>query len=136
MYLSTQVNFNGRCREAFKLYEALLGAKIQTMMTWGESPMADQVPKELHDKIIHASLKVQDSEFMGSDTPPDQYQKPIGFAVGIQFTDKSEAERVFKGLSEGGAVTMPLQETFWAAAFGMLTDKFGVPWMINCGQPS
>jgi PhnB protein len=134
MQLSSQVNFDGKCKEAFKLYQQLLGGNIQTMMTWGESPMAAQMPSEFHDKIIHAALLVGNSILMGSDAPPDRYVAPRGFAVAIEIGDVSEAERVFGALSEKGSVTMPLQQTFWATRFGMLVDRFGIPWMVNCGN--
>jgi PhnB protein len=69
---------------------------------------------------------------MGSDAPPDRYQRPQGFYVNIGTTDPEEAERVFQALAADGKVSMPLQQTFWARRFGMLTDRFGVPWMVNC----
>ena len=69
---------------------------------------------------------------MGADVPPGRYQKPEGFSVAIGLKDVAKAERIFKSLSEGANVQMPIQETFWAVRFGMLTDKFGIPWMINC----
>ena len=134
MKLSPYLVFNGQCRAAFKLYEEVLGGKIQMIMTWGESPMADQFPKEAHDQIMHASILIGDSSLAGADAPPDRYEKPQGMSVIIPVKEVSEAERIFKALSEGGNVTMDLQQTFWAAAFGMLTDRFGIPWMINCEQ--
>jgi PhnB protein len=71
---------------------------------------------------------------MGADVPPDSYKEPRGFSITIQINDPADAERIFGALSEGGTVTMPLQETFWAARFGMVVDRFGIPWMVNCGQ--
>jgi len=132
MQLNPVVTFNGQCEEAFKFYEQCLGGKIQTMMTWGDSPMAEHVAPELRDKIIHATLIVRESSLMGGDSPADQYQKPKGFNVAIQIKDPAEGERIFGLLSDGGTVTMPLQATFWSAGFGMLVDRFGIPWMINC----
>jgi PhnB protein len=134
MKLNTHLSFNGQCEEAFKFYQKCLGGTIQTMMTWGESPMADQVASELRDKIIHATLIVGESTLSGGDAPPDQYEEPRGFAVTIQVTDSADAERVFHALAEGGKVTMPIQQTFWTVRFGMLVDKFGIPWMVNCEQ--
>jgi len=72
---------------------------------------------------------------MGSDAPSDHFQKPQGFDVAIQADDPKEAERIFAALADNGTVRMPIQETFWATRFGMLTDKFGIPWMINCDRP-
>src|SRR2546422_6538623 len=132
MQLSTSLNFNGQCEAAFKFYDQCLGGKIQTMMTWGDSPMADQVPSEWRGKIIHASLIVGDTALLGADAPPGRYEKPRGFSVTIQINDQAEAERIFHLLAEKGTVVMPIQQTFWALRFGMLVDQFGVPWMINC----
>ena len=134
MHLNPHLAFNGQCEEAFKFYEHCLGGNIQTMMTWGESPMADQVPSELRDRIIHATLIVGDSALGGGDVPPDRYEEPRGLSVTINITDTADAERIFRALSEDGTVTMPLQQTFWAARCGMVVDRFGIPWMINCGQ--
>ncbi|PYT04963.1 MAG: VOC family protein [Acidobacteria bacterium] len=136
MQLNPMLTFNGQCEAAFKFYEQCLGGKIQTMMTWGESPMADQVSSELRDKIIHATLIVGDTALGGGDAPPDGYEEPRGISVTIQIDDTADAERIFRSLSEGGTVTMPLQQTFWAARFGMVVDRFGIPWMVNCAQPA
>jgi PhnB protein len=134
MRLNSHLSFNGQCREAFKFYQKCLGAEIQMMMTWGESPMADKVSADLSDKIIHATLIVGETALSGGDGPPDQYEAPRGFAVTIQINDAAEAERIFHELSDGGTVTMPIQQTFWAARFGMVVDRFGIPWMVNCEQ--
>ena len=72
---------------------------------------------------------------MASDAMPDCYEKPQGFGISLQMTDPAEAERVFNALAENGNIKMPLQETFWAKKFGMLVDRFGIPWMINCEKP-
>ena len=135
MQLSTYLNFNGQCEAAFKFYEQCLGGKIQLMMTYGESPMAEQVTPESRNKIMHVTLAVGDGVLMGCDAPPQHYEKPQGFFVSIAIDSPVEAERLFQALSENGTVRMPLQQTFWAARFGMLVDRFGTPWMINCGQP-
>ncbi len=71
---------------------------------------------------------------MGADAPPDRYQTPQGFSVAVHLGDAEEAERIFNALANGATVQMPLQETFWALRFGMLVDRFGTPWMINCGK--
>ena len=134
MQLNPHLSFNGQCQKAFKFYQQCLGGNIQTMMTHGDSPMADQVPSEWRDKILHATLIVGETALMGADVPPDSYKEPGGFSITIQINDPADAERIFGALSEGGTVTMPLQETFWAARFGMVVDRFGIPWMVNCGQ--
>jgi len=134
MQLSTSLNFNGQCEAAFKFYEQCLGGKIQTLMTWGDSPMADQVPSEWREKIIHASLIVGDTSLLGSDAPPDRYEAPRGMAVTIHIKDPAGAERIFEALAESGTVQMPFQQTFWSAGFGMCVDRFGIPWMVNTEQ--
>ena len=134
MQLNPHLSFNGQCEEAFKFYQECLGGKIQMMMTWGESPMADQVSAELRDKIIHATLIVGETAMSGGDSPSDQYEEPKGFAITIQVNDPADAERVFNALAEDGTVTMPMQQTFWAVRFGMLVDRFGIPWVVNCEQ--
>jgi len=132
MKLSPYLSFNDECEVAFKFYEQCLDGKIDAMMTYGNSPMAEQTPPEKLDKIMHASLTVGDTVLMGSDAPPNYFEKPQGFSVSLVLTDPDEAERVFNALAENGTVQMPIQETFWAARFGMLVDRFGTPWMINC----
>jgi len=134
MQLSPMVNFNGQCEEAFKFYEQCFGGRIQTMMTWGDSPMADQVSSEWRDKIVHATLIVGETSLLGNDAPPDSYEAPKGISVTIHIKDVSEAERVFKALAENGTVQMPFEQTFWSAGFGMCVDRFGIPWMINTEQ--
>jgi PhnB protein len=126
--------FNGQCEAAFKFYEQCLGGKITSMMTYGDSPMAAQASSELRTQIINVTLTVGDVVLMGSDAPPENFNKPQGFDVNLQFDDVAEGERVFNALAENGTVKMPLQKTFWTERWGMLVDKFGIPWMINCGQ--
>jgi PhnB protein len=96
--------------------------------------METQVPADWLNKIMHARLEVGDEALMGSDAPPDRYQRPRGITVSLQTNDPAEAERIFSALAEGGTVNMPLQETFWAIRFGMLVDRYGIPWMVNCEQ--
>lgn len=96
--------------------------------------MAEQTPSEWRNQIMHASLIVGDKVLMGADSPPDRYEEPKGLSVLLGIDDPAEAERVFHALAENGTVQMPIQETFWAVRFGMLVDKFGIPWMINCDQ--
>lgn len=126
------LNFDGNCAEAFRFYAEVLGGTIEAMTTHGETPIAEQVPPEYHDRVLHARLVVRDQVLMGSDSRPDLHERPQGMSVSLQIGDPADAERIFNALAEGGEVTMPYQETFWAAGFGMLTDRYGVPWMINC----
>ncbi|MGH6926402.1 MAG: VOC family protein [Propylenella sp.] len=132
MRINPYLTFDGRCQEAFKFYARVLGGKIEAMMPHKGTPAEGHVPPEWRDKIMHAFLKVGDFELMGSDAPPQYFQKPQGFSVSLQIPDPKEAERVFSALAEGGTVRMPLEKTFWAEKFGMLTDRFGTPWMVNC----
>ena len=132
MQLNPYLNFNGQCEEAFKTYEKCLNGKIEFLMTHEQSPMADKTPTEWKKKIMHATLRFGEQVVMGADVPPQYYQQPQGFAVSISLSDPAEAERIFKELSAGGVVRMPLEKTFWAERFGMFTDRFGTPWMINC----
>jgi len=132
--LSMNLTFNGQCEEAFRFYEKCLGGKINILMTWGDSPMAKDVPQGWANKITHVSMTIGDRELTGGDSPGDHFEKPQGFHVILNMTDVAEAEKLFKTLGEGGTITMPLDKTFWAERFGMLTDRFGTPWMINCGK--
>lgn len=132
MHLNTYLTFNGQCEEAFKFYEQVLGGKIVAMFTHEGMPGSEHVPAEWRNKIMHVSLKVGDSMIMGSDTPPEHPQLHKGFSVNIALQDVAEAERIFGALSEGGKIGMPIQKTFWAERFGMLFDRYGVPWMVNC----
>jgi PhnB protein len=132
MNLNPYLLFRGECEAAFKFYEQTFGGKISGIMKWGGSPGERQAPENWHDKVMHAHLAIGDQGLMGSDPPPDYYKEPAGFSVALNLKDTSEAERIFVALSEGGNITMPLEKTFWASRFGMVTDRFGIPWMINC----
>jgi len=131
MKLQPYLYFNGDCRDAFTFYRQVLGGEIATMMTYGEGPPGLAGP-ERQDAILHATLKIGDQELLGSDAPPDRYRPPAGFDVTIALDDLDEAKRIFAALADGGSVTMAMQETFWTRGFGMLTDRYGVHWMINC----
>jgi PhnB protein len=132
MQINPYLYFDGQCEAAFKFYEKILGGKIEAMMPHEGTPAAEQVPAEWRSKIMHARLVVGDAVLMASDAPPDHYAKPQGFSVSLQIKSVPEAERVFSALCEKGRVTMPIQETFWAARFGMAVDQFGIAWMVNC----
>ncbi len=132
MQLNSYLTFNGQCEAAFKFYEQCLGGKIEAMFTHEETPAETQAPPGWRDKIMHARLNVGGSVLMGSDAPPGRYETPKGFSVQIGTTDSQEAERIFQALADGGTAQMPIQQTFWAARFGMLVDRFGIPWMVNC----
>jgi PhnB protein len=124
--------FNGTCAEAFRFYEKVLGGKIVDLLPHAGTPAAEHVPADWQDKIMHAYMKVGDATLMASDVPPAHYKPAQGLSVSLHVKTEDEAERIFKALAEGGTVTMPMEKTFWAARFGMLVDRFGTPWMINC----
>ena len=127
------LNFDGQCEAAFKFYEQHLGGKIEAMIPFGDSPMADRVPAERRNQILHASLVLgAGAKVLGSDAQPEYFEKPQGFYATLNVSDAAAAECIFNALADKGAVRMPLQPTFWAARFGMVVDQFGIPWMINC----
>jgi PhnB protein len=132
MQMCVYLSFKGDCEAAFKFYEQCLGAKPDGIFRYAGSPMADQAPAGWGDKVMHGSVTVGDQVLMGSDVAPDQYEAPKGFTLSLQIKSTADAERIFRELSEGGTVVLPLEQTFWAARFGMLIDRFGIPWQINC----
>lgn len=132
MELHPYLNFNGDCREAFTFYHQVLGGTIEAMLTHEGTPAAEHTAPEWLDKIMHARLVVDGAVLMASDVPPEYQTETKGFAVSLHVKETAEAERIFAALSEGGKVTLPIQATFWAERFAMFTDRFGIPWMINC----
>ncbi|MBV8778777.1 MAG: VOC family protein [Alphaproteobacteria bacterium] len=132
MKLNPYLTFTGQCETAFKFYEKVLGGKIDAMMTAEGTPMEQHVAPDWRKKIMHARLTVGGTVLMGSDAPPDRAEPMKGITVTLNIDEPAEADRVFQALSEKGSVGMPIQETFWAHRFGMVTDQFGTPWMINC----
>ena len=135
MQTSTHLHFNGNCREAFDFYARTLGGKIVLAMTYGEAPGAQRTSDDSRNKIIHARIDLGGQFLLGCDTPAERYRTPEGFNVMAAVEQPAEAERIFATLADGGQVTMPVQETFWAHRFGMVTDRFGTPWMVNCAKP-
>jgi PhnB protein len=135
MQVSPYLSFKGECEAAFKFYEQCLGAQPGAIFRYAGSPMADQAPAGWSDKVMHGSITIGDLVLMGADIAPDQYEEPKGFSLSLQIKSVAEAERVFNELSKDGSVVLPLEKTFWAVRFGMLVDRFGVPWMINCEGP-
>lgn len=127
------LNFNGNCEEAINFYRDALGGEILYIQRYGESPM-----KGMGDDnaVMHCTLKVGDSHIMACDNPegqPASGGSSISLAIGSN--DPAGAESMFERMSVGGNVTMPMQQTFWAERFGMLTDKYGINWMFNCDKP-
>ena len=133
MKLNVYLSFAGNCKEALMFYQSVLGGEIASIMTYGESP-EDMGPADWKDKVMYGSLQVAGMDLMASDVDPDRFVTPQGYHISIMVDDVEEAERVFGALSEGGTTVTPLEETFWAARFGMLTDRFGISWMVNCNK--
>ena len=134
MKTTPYLNFNGDCREAFEFYADVLGGKVEAMISHGDSPIAGDVPPEMHDAIMHAFLVAGDVELMASDAMGGKYDQPAGLYVALHVESPDEADRIFHAFAEGGTVTMPIEETFWAKRFGMVVDRFGIPWMVNCAN--
>ena len=134
MRLNPYLFFDGTCAEAFAFYAATLGGTVSMSMTVGQSPMAGQMPADQHHKILHARLEFGGQTLMGSDTTMGVAEPARGFNVSLMVNEPAEAERVFAAFAEGGTVRMPLQETFWARRFGIVADRFGTPWMVNCDR--
>ena len=131
--LVTYLNFNGNCRDAMKFYERCLGGELQ-MMPFSEVP--GDHPPEAKNRIIHARLTNGSAVLMASDTMPGMpFQQGNNFAISVHCQSQDELERFFTALGDNGKVTMPLQDTFWGARFGMLTDQFGINWMFNFEKP-
>lgn len=131
MTLDVYLNFpDGRCEEALKFYAEILGGDIVSMQRFGEGPM--EVPEGAQNHVMHAEFKAGEVFFLASDTMPGQ---PIvrgnNMSLTISMDNEAEQKKAFDALAEGGTVTMPLEKTFWGAYFGMLTDKFGINWMLS-----
>lgn len=132
MQVNPYLSFNGQCEAAFQFYAQCLGGQLGAIFRYAGSPLADQVPADWQDKVMHGSVTVGEQVLMGADVAPDRYEEPKGFTLSIQIKSTAEAERIFDELSKDGRISMPLEQTFWAALFGMLVDRFGIPWQINC----
>jgi PhnB protein len=131
MQMTPYLSFKGDCEAAFKFYEESLGGQLGAIFRYGGSPLANQVPAEWSDKVMHGSVTIGGQVLMGGDVA-DSYEEPKGFSLSLQIADIADAERVFSELAAGGKVVMPLEKTFWAERFGMVVDRFGIPWLINC----
>ena len=132
MQINPYLFYNSNCEAALKFYEKVLGAKIEMMLRNEEAPESMPTPPDRKKMIMHARISINGEILMASDAPPDHFHKPQGFAVSLTVNDPAEAERKFKALSEGGSTNMPFGKTFFSKGFGMCTDQFGIPWMVNC----
>ncbi|ODS88017.1 MAG: glyoxalase [Chryseobacterium sp. SCN 40-13] len=134
--VNTYLTFNGNCEEAFNFYKSVFGGDFAYIGRFGEMPEGDgySVPEADKNKIMHVGLLIGNTILMGSDTGGDWAAKLIegnNFSVSVNTESKEEADRIFNGLAAEGQITMPMEDTFWGAYFGMLTDKFGIQWMVN-----
>jgi len=131
MRLEPYLFFNGRCDEAIEFYKRAAGAEVQMVMRYKQCPdPSAKFAPEMMDKVMHASLRVGGSVLMLSDGHCDRKANFAGFSLSLSVSSDAEADRVFAALSEGGKVGMPLSKTFFSSRFGMLTDRFGVGWMV------
>ena len=136
------LTFNGNCEEAFKFYKSVLGGEFPHVSRFNEMPPQEGksgVSKEEGERIMHMSLPIsKETTLMGSDTGGEwaaNYQQGNNFSISLNTDSKEEADRLFNGLSKGGNATMPMADTFWGDYFGMLTDRFGINWMISYHAP-
>ena len=136
MKVQTYVTFGGRCEEALEFYKKAVGAEVKDLLRWKDSPdAAMQPPPGYEEKVMNASFRIGDTELMADDGMGAKEVEFKGMTLALSVADDAEAKRVFTALGEGGSVQMPLTKTFWTSSFGMLTDKFGVPWMVNVDTP-
>ena len=134
--LNPYLSFDGTCTQAMKFYERVLGAKLDALITYSQMPMGDQpVPPSHAERVMHAYLVHPDFSLMAGDTPPGVPHTGMqGIMLALTYPTAEEGRRVFAALADGGTITMPLGETFWADVFGMVTDRFGTPWGVNGGM--
>jgi PhnB protein len=130
MQVQPYLFFDGRCQEAIDFYRQTLGAEVLMQMAFKDSPEPTMTPPGSGDKIMHASLRIGETDIMMSDGMCGGKPAFGGFALSVTPADDAAAERVFAALGEGGVVNMPLAKTFFASSFGMVNDRFGVPWMV------
>jgi PhnB protein len=137
--LNPYLTFAGNAEEAFNFYKSVFGGEFLTLQRFKETPEASKVPKDEQDKLMHVALPIgKGNTLMASDVLESMgYHVTAGsnVSLSIEAESKEEAEKVFNGLSQGGKVTTPLGDTFWGACFGILTDKFGIHWMVNYTYP-
>jgi PhnB protein len=136
MQINPYLSFNGQCEDAFRCYERVFGGQLGAIFRYAGSPMAEQVPSDWQNKVMHISLTVGSVVLNGADAMPEQYEEPKGFSLSLNLTSTADAERIFDELARGGRVVMALEKTFWAARFGQLVDRFGISWAINCDEPT
>ncbi|HEV7388465.1 MAG TPA: glyoxalase/bleomycin resistance/extradiol dioxygenase family protein [Gemmatimonadaceae bacterium] len=135
LQVSAYLSFKGDCEDAFKFYEEVFGAKPGLIFRYGDTPMADVVPEGWDTRVMHGSVTIGRQVLEGADVPPDRYDEPQGFSLSLSIPGVQAAEAVFERLATGGRVVYQIEKTFWSERFGMVVDRFGIPWMINCETP-
>lgn len=134
MQTTPYLNFQGNAREAMEFYRDVLRGEIVSIFSYGESPMAADMPAESHDRIMHSHLVANGAVIMGADGPPQKGKGANNVQVALMVEDAGEAERIFAALSEGGEIGMEMQQTFWVERFGECVDRYGIGWLINGGK--
>jgi len=138
MFLNPYLNFNNQCEEALTFYAKVLDGKVDMLMRYGESPMSNDVPKEHHQRVMHAQLTIGSQIIMAADVLPEFCKDAASgnggsIALTLNYEKVEDGQRVFDALAEGGKINMPFGPTFWAQGFGAVNDKFGTPWLVNGG---
>ena len=138
MVVQPYLFFKGRCDEALAFYSAALDAQVTFLMRYREAPDPAVVPADWQDKVMHCNFSVGQSQLMASDGRGDasEADRVQGCALSLTLDSEAQAQRYFNALAEGGTVTMPFQATFWSPGFGMVTDRFNVPWMVMVAGPA
>lgn len=134
MPLTPYLFFNGRCEEALNFYKTALGAEVSMLMRYCDSPQPaapGQLPPGSENKIMHSHLRIGDIELMASDGHCNGTTEFKGFALSLALADEGAARRAFEALTPAGCINMPMGKTFWSPCFGMVTDRFGIQWMIT-----
>lgn len=121
----------GECAEAFRFYGTVFGVEPRIMTNADVPPGQEAMTGAAPEAVMHAAIEINGGFLMGSDDPEGDGGPKLGFAVSYSATDPDDARRVFDQLADGGTIGMPVSETFWSPAFGMVTDRFGIPWMID-----
>jgi PhnB protein len=132
MSLSIHLNFNGQCQQAFEFYVTVLQGEIDSMLQVKDAPISESFSADWQQKIVHASISIQDVLICGADVKPEYYQKPSGFYLLLGFGNEAAVICAFQQLSAGGTVILPPQQTFWSSCYAIVIDRFGVPWKLNC----
>jgi PhnB protein len=130
MQVQPYLFFDGRCEEAVEFYRSALGAEVEMLMRFKDSPEPEHTPQGAADKVMHTSFRIGESTIMASDGRCQGQPSFQGFSLSLPVADEAEAERLFTALADGGQVQMPLAKTFFSPRFGMVADRFGVSWMV------